>query len=127
MNKGPSFNGSLKASILPLILAIGTVLVGAALLVTVTAAGGTTGVLGISFLGYFLSGFATPLLWGWDAAAQRRGYVNPNFQGKRGYSSFLRVLALAGIGISIIHLVFASTVVAEKISEWLFINQLLGV
>ena len=81
----------------------------------------------IGLAGYFLAGFATPLLWGWDAASQRRGYMNPNFSGKRGYSSALRVLALLGIAVSIVHLFFVSTIVAEKISEWLFINEFVSV
>jgi hypothetical protein len=117
----------LKASILPLLLGIGTVLAGAILLFPANAPAAGSGAMGIGLLGYFLSGFATPLLWGWDAAAQRRGYINPNFQGRRGYSSALRVLALLGILVSIAHLLIVSTVVAEKISEWLFINGLVAV
>jgi hypothetical protein len=112
---------------LPLLLGIGTVLAGALLLIPTTGAAGGSGVLGVGLAGYFLAGFATPLLWGWDAAAQRRGYINPNFSGRRGYSSILRILALLGIAISIVHLLFVSTIVAEKISEWLFVNGLVAV
>jgi len=103
------------------------VLAGAVLLFPAYAVAGGSGTIGIGLVGYLLSGFATPLLWGWDAAAQRRGYINPNFQGKRGYSSTLRVLALFGILVSVAHLLIVSTVVAEKFSEWLFINGLVAV
>ena len=91
---------------------------------------GTSGgnaVLALGLLGYFLAGFATPLLWGWDAAAQRRGQINPNFSSKRQFSVVLRVLALAGIAVSIMHLLFVSTGIAEQISEWLFVAGLVGV
>ena len=100
---------------------------GAILLYPATAPAAGSGAIGIGLVGYFLSGFATPLLWGWDAAAQRRGYINPNFQGRRGYSSTLRILALLGIIVSVAHLFIVSTAVAEKISEWLFINGLVAV
>ena len=124
---GSAQGGQLRASILPLLLGIGTVFAGAVLLIPANAAAGGSGAISIGLIGYFLAGFATPLLWGWDAAAQRRGYINPNFQGKRGYSSTLRVLALTGIAISVVHLLIVSTVVAEKISEWLFINGFVAV
>lgn len=119
--------GSLKASIVPMLLGIGTVVGGTILLLPANAAGGGSGAVNIGLIGYLLAGFATPLLWGWDAAAQRRGQINPNFQGKRGYSTILRVLALLGIAVSILHLLILSNVVAEKISEWLFINGLVAV
>jgi len=91
--------------------------------------GATSGnmILALGLLGYFLAGFATPLLWGWDAALQRRGQINPNFSSKRQFSLILRVLALAGIAVSILHLLFVSTVIAERISEWLFVAGLVGV
>ena len=116
-----------SASILPLLLGIGAVVAGMALLIPANASAGGSSTVSIGLIGYFLAGFATPLFWGWDAAAQRRGYINPNFQGKRGYSSTLRVLALSGIAISVVHLLIVSTVVAEKISEWLFINGFVAV
>lgn len=119
--------GALKASIFPLLLGTGTLVAGAILLIPANATGIGSGAIGVGLIGYFLAGFATPLLWGWDAAAQRRGYINPNFQGKRGYSTVLRVLALLGIAVSIVHLLILSNVVAEKISEWLFINGLVAV
>lgn len=124
---GTPQGGPDKASPLPLLLGIGTVVAGTVLLLPANGAAGGTGTVGIGLIGYFLAGFATPLLWGWDAAAQRRGNINPNFQGKRGYSSALRGLALAGIAISVVHLVIVSNVVAEKISEWLFINGFVAV
>lgn len=110
-----------------MLLGIGTVVAGTILLLPANAAGGGSGAVTIGLIGYLLAGFATPLLWGWDAAAQRRGQINPNFQGKRGYSTILRVLALLGIAVSILHLLILSNVVAEKISEWLFINGLVAV
>jgi hypothetical protein len=116
-----------SASILPLLLGIGGVFAGMALLIPANASAGGSSIVSIGLIGYFLAGFATPLFWGWDAAAQRRGYINPNFQGKRGYSSILRVLALVGIAISVVHLFIVSTVAAEKISEWLFINGFVAV
>lgn len=125
--KQSASSGALKASILPLLLGIGTVLAGAILLFPANAPAAGSVAIGIGLLGYLLSGFATPLLWGWDAAAQRRGYINPNFQGKRGYSSTLRILALVGILVSVAHLFIVSTFIAEKISEWLFINGLVAV
>jgi hypothetical protein len=110
-----------------MLLGIVTVLSGMALLAVVTTSPAGSSVMSLGMLGYFLSGFATPLLWGWDAAAQRRGQVNPNFSAKRQYSRALRILTLVGIVVAIVHLLFVSTVIAEKLSEWLFIAGLVGV
>lgn len=87
--------------------------------------GGTLVLEGV--IGYLMAGFATPLLWGWDAAAQRRGRINPNFASRRNYSSILRVLALAGILVSVVHLLLISVPIAERISEWLYISGIVGV
>jgi len=118
---------SLKASFVPLLLGIATITAGIVLLVVVTSTPAGASIVSIGLLGYFLSGFATPLLWGWDAAAQRRGQVNPNFSAKRQYSRALRLLTLIGIVVAIVHLLFVSTVIAEKLSEWLFVAGLVGV
>lgn len=118
---------SLKASIAPLAAGIATVSLGIALLGVVTASLAGSNVVTLGLLGYFLSGFATPLLWGWDAAAQRRGQVNPNFSAKRQYSFVLRILALTGVVVAIVHLFFVSTVIAERLSEWMFLAGLVEV
>jgi hypothetical protein len=124
----PNSRGSdrVRASVIPLLLGIGTVTLGSFLLFAASTAAIPSSTLTLGLFGYALSGFATPLLWGWDATSQRRGSNNPNFSGKRQYSSTLRVLALLGIAISIVHLLFVSEVLAERLSEILFVAGWVG-
>jgi len=87
--------------------------------------GGTLVLEGV--IGYLMAGFATPF-FGAGTQPLNAGVGSIRiFASRRNYSSILRVLALAGILISVIHLLLISIPIAERVSEWLYISGIVGV
>ena len=68
-------------------------------------------------LGYVLAGFVPILMMGLDNVWQRRGFTNPNFTPKPGYTRSLRFIALAGFVIAIWNLALFAQPVAEYFSN----------
>jgi len=114
-----------RATPLPMILAFASVALGIIALFVIAGQGESSQALGWGLTGYFLAGFAPPLFLGWDSASQRRGFKNPNFSARKGFSSALRMIVLVGILAAVFHLITIADVLALRLSEWLYTTGLM--